>query len=76
MPLNYDTVKSTEKKEEASPILSNSKFKKLPDFGGPTSKGIGRNFTCTACGEVLDEVVTTNGKVKGWCGVKHQLIGI
>lgn len=75
MPLNYDTVKSTEKKEESSPMANSIKFRRLPDIVGPVVMGRVKNFTCPVCGEILKEAVTTNGKVQGWCTVKHQYIG-
>lgn len=75
MPFDYNTVELTEKKEELSPIANNLKLKRLPDIGGPVVMSRVKNFICPVCGEILKEAVTTNGKVKGWCGVKHQYVG-
>jgi len=75
MTFNFDTVKSTEKKEENSPILKGTQFSKVQDAVSPTKIGKVKDFTCPACKEVLAEAVTINGKVRGWCGVKHQYVG-
>jgi hypothetical protein len=75
MAFNFDTVKSTEKREENSLSLKGIGFRKIPDFGGPVKEGRVVNYTCPACKQVLAEAVTKNGKVRGWCGVKGQYVG-
>jgi protein-disulfide isomerase len=71
-----DTVSATEKKYERiasvhSPKLSNAS-------GTPKKVAIGRveNFTCPACNQNLEEAISINGRVKGWCGTTHTLINV
>ena len=73
--MTYETVRLTEQKEDASPLLNGIKLRKLPNVGGPAVKTLITNFACPVCGEVLAEAVLLNGSVKGrWCGVKHQKV--
>lgn len=73
--MTYETVKLTEQKEDASPVLSRSGFSRIPDKVGPVTVERVTNFTCPVCGEVLAEAVLLNGSVKGrWCGVKGQKV--
>ena len=74
MALNYSTVKETEKKEEVVLSLKDTGFVKKPGTRGPVVLSRVKDFTCPACGKLLSEVVSINGKVRGWCGVKHEYV--
>ena len=75
MSYSYDTVKSTERIKERSSQRNDTKLNRAEDIRSEVVIGRIKNFKCPACGEVLEEAVTINGEVRGWCGIKHQYVG-
>lgn len=74
---NRDTVKSSEKvrehSEEAKLIPKSSK---IPPIRTQVTREVVKNFTCPACGELLEEVVAINGFIQGECGINHKPIKV
>lgn len=73
MGFDYDTVKSLERQEELR-HPKGTEPARPPNVGGPAKREVVRDFTCPACGQVLEEAVAINGKVRGWCGIKHEYV--
>lgn len=66
-----DTVSNSERVLErltSKPIPNN-----IPE-AKPVVIGRVQNFTCPGCQEVIPEVLTINGRVRGWCGKAHTYI--
>ena len=77
MPLpisNEETVASTEGILERSQRIKPPQFSNIPQLDSKVSIKIIQNFTCPACKELLEEAITINGKVMGWCGNTHSYV--
>lgn len=71
-----DTINFSERILERSQGALLPKLQKAPELDSKVTIARIENFICPACKEVLEEVVTINGKVRGWCGNTHTYVEV
>jgi hypothetical protein len=77
MPIEHEeTVISTEDIVERARSLNPFKFTKIPELNSKVTAKITKDFTCPACHQLLQNAISTNGKVSGWCGNSHEYVSV
>jgi len=69
-----ETVNSVERASERKSSPPN--FSKVPQTRSEVLISRVKNFTCPGCQVVLEEAVSINGVVQGWCGNSHTFIKV
>ena len=69
-----DIINSSERTLERFQRIKLPTLQNSPKLNPEVTKSRIENFTCPACKETLKEVVSVNGRVRGWCGNTHTYV--